>query len=109
MPFGNNRAIDFHAAPHHILLCSRTFVAPIPESTMPTLFDPLTAGALQLPNRILMAALTRARAGRTHIPNELMAEYYAQRAGAGLILTEATMVAADGCAVPVSSPKRWRM
>jgi N-ethylmaleimide reductase len=98
MPFGNSPAIDFHAAPHHILLCSRTFVAPIPESTMPTLFDPLTAGALQLPNRVLMAALTRARAGRTHIPNALMAEYYAQRAGAGLILSEATMVAADGCA-----------
>lgn len=65
---------------------------------MPTLFDPLTAGALQLPNRVVMAPLTRARAGRTHIPNELMAEYYSQRAGAGLVLTEATMVAADGCA-----------
>lgn len=65
---------------------------------MTTLFDPLTAGSLHLSNRILMAPLTRARAGRTHIPNELMAEYYAQRASAGLILTEATMVAADGCA-----------
>lgn len=65
---------------------------------MVDLFSPLTAGAVELPNRIVMAALTRARAGRTHIPNALMAEYYAQRASAGLIFTEATMVAADGCA-----------
>lgn len=65
---------------------------------MSTLFDPLTAGSLELANRIVMAPLTRARAGRTHIPNELMAEYYAQRASAGLIVTEATMVAADACA-----------
>ncbi len=65
---------------------------------MPTLFDPVQVGDLLLPNRVLMASLTRARAGRSHIPNALMAEYYAQRASAGLILTEATMVSADGCA-----------
>ncbi len=65
---------------------------------MTSLFDPLPMGDLHLPNRILMASLTRARAGRSHIPNALMAEYYAQRASAGLILTEATMVSADGCA-----------
>ncbi len=65
---------------------------------MSDLFSPLRIANLALPNRILMAALTRARAGRTHIPNALMAEYYAQRAGAGLIFTEATMVAGDGCA-----------
>jgi N-ethylmaleimide reductase len=65
---------------------------------MSKLFQPLQAGDLNLPNRIVMAALTRARAGRSHIPNDLMAEYYAQRASAGLIITEATMVAADGCA-----------
>ena len=65
---------------------------------MSDLFSPLTVGTLALPNRILMAALTRARAGRPHIPNALMAEYYAQRASAGLIFTEATMVASDGCA-----------
>jgi N-ethylmaleimide reductase len=66
--------------------------------TTPTLFTPLRAGDLRLPNRIVMAALTRSRAGRAHIPNELMAEYYAQRASAGLIITEATMIARDGCA-----------
>jgi N-ethylmaleimide reductase len=65
---------------------------------MPNLFSPLTVGNLSLPNRIVMAALTRARAGRTHIANALMAEYYAQRASAGLIFTEATMVSSDGCA-----------
>ncbi len=65
---------------------------------MTTLFDPLRAGDLQLKNRIIMAPLTRSRAGRTHIPNELMAEYYAQRASAGLNITEATMAASDGCA-----------
>ena len=46
---------------------------------MPTLFDPLELGDLTLPNRIIMAPLTRLRAGETHIPNELMIEYYRQR------------------------------
>ncbi|MCB1957621.1 MAG: alkene reductase, partial [Rhodocyclaceae bacterium] len=59
---------------------------------MTTLFTPLQAGALRLPNRILMAPLTRCRAGEEHLPNELMATYYAQRAGAGLVIAEATMV-----------------
>ncbi len=60
---------------------------------MPTLFDPLKVGALTLPNRIVMAPLTRSRAtpdGRVPVP--LMAEYYRQRAGTGLIITEATIV-----------------
>ncbi len=64
----------------------------------PTLLTPLQAGDLHLRNRIVMAPLTRRRSGTDHIPNELLTEYYAQRASAGLILTEATMVAADGCA-----------
>jgi len=59
---------------------------------MPSLFTPLTVGPLTLPNRILMAPLTRCRAGEEHLPNDLMAEYYAQRASAGLIIAEATMV-----------------
>jgi N-ethylmaleimide reductase len=57
-----------------------------------SLFSPLTAGALQLPNRILMAPLTRCRADAEHNPTPVMAEYYAQRARAGLIIAEATMV-----------------
>jgi 2,4-dienoyl-CoA reductase-like NADH-dependent reductase (Old Yellow Enzyme family) len=59
---------------------------------MTNLFTPLTAGALQLPNRILMAPLTRARAGASRTPNALMAEYYRQRASAGLIISEATSI-----------------
>ena len=63
-----------------------------------TLLTPLVAGELSLKNRAVMAPLTRVRAGTTHVPNALMAEYYSQRADAGLIMTECTMVAADGCA-----------
>lgn len=57
------------------------------------LFSPLQAGAVQLPNRILMAPLTRARAAAGHMPTALMAEYYAQRASGGLLITECTLVA----------------
>ncbi|SNR60861.1 alkene reductase [Paracoccus sediminis] len=63
---------------------------------MPTLFDPLPIGPLTLRNRIVMAPLTRARAGAARVPNAMMAEYYAQRAGAGLILSEATSVTPMG-------------
>jgi 2,4-dienoyl-CoA reductase-like NADH-dependent reductase (Old Yellow Enzyme family) len=63
---------------------------------MITLFDPVRIGAWDLPNRILMAPLTRARAGAERIPNALMAEYYAQRATAGLIISEATSVTPMG-------------
>lgn len=63
---------------------------------MPTLFDPLRLGPLTLKNRIVMAPLTRSRAGASRVPNAMMAEYYAQRAGAGLILTEATSVTPMG-------------
>jgi 2,4-dienoyl-CoA reductase-like NADH-dependent reductase (Old Yellow Enzyme family) len=64
---------------------------------MTTLFDPITIGDLQLKNRIIMAPLTRARAiGGARVPNALMAKYYEQRASAGLILSEATSVTAQG-------------
>jgi N-ethylmaleimide reductase len=56
------------------------------------LSTPLHAGALTLPNRIVMAPLTRCRADADHNPTDLMAEYYSQRASAGLIIAEATMV-----------------
>jgi len=57
-----------------------------------SLFTPLTVGALTLPNRVLMAPLTRCRAEADHVPGDLIAEYYAQRASAGLLIAEATMV-----------------
>ena len=52
---------------------------------MPTLFEPIQLGAIDAPNRVLMAPLTRARATREGVPTDLAATYYAQRAGAGLI------------------------
>ncbi len=57
------------------------------------LFHSLQVGALNIPNRILLAPLTRTRADAGHMPNALMAEYYAQRASGGLLITECTMVA----------------
>ncbi|SPB12885.1 NADH:flavin oxidoreductase [Caballeronia novacaledonica] len=63
---------------------------------MSTLFDPLKVGALTLKNRIIMAPLTRQRAGVVRVPNALMAQYYADRASAGLILSEATSVTPQG-------------
>lgn len=64
---------------------------------MSTLFTPITIGALTLKNRVIMAPLTRSRAvGGKRVPNALMAEYYAQRSSAGLIISEATSVTPQG-------------
>ena len=65
---------------------------------MDSLFKPLQIGDVTLANRILMAPLTRCRAEADHVPGALMAEYYAQRASAGLIIAEATMVMAGNSA-----------
>ncbi|NLS08338.1 alkene reductase [Rhizobium sp. P32RR-XVIII] len=56
---------------------------------MTSLFDPIELGAIKAPNRILMAPMTRARGTRSHIPTPIMVDYYAQRASAGLIISEA--------------------
>lgn len=60
-----------------------------------TLFQPYTLGSLTLSNRFVMAPLTRNRAGAGLVPSELAATYYAQRASAGLIITEATQISAQ--------------
>src|SRR3954453_18349888 len=73
---------------------------------MPGLFDSLRLGSLELPNRIIMAPLTRARAGREGVPNDLMAAYYAQRASAGLIISEATGISREGLGWP-DAPGLW--
>lgn len=73
---------------------------------MPKLFDTLPLGDLVLPNRVIMAPLTRCRASAGRVPNALMAEYYAQRAGAGLILSEATSVCPQGVGYP-DTPGIW--
>lgn len=63
---------------------------------MKNLFIPLQLGPIQLENRMIMAPLTRGRAGESRIPNDLMKTYYTQRATAGLIITEATAISEDG-------------
>ncbi|MGH8467277.1 MAG: alkene reductase [Pseudomonas sp.] len=73
---------------------------------MTTIFDPITLGDLQLPNRIIMAPLTRCRADEGRVPNALMAEYYVQRASAGLNLSEATSVTPMGVGYP-DTPGIW--
>lgn len=74
---------------------------------MADLFTPLKLGDLTLPNRMVMAPLTRCRAeGEGRIPNAMMVEYYRQRAGAGLILTEATSVCPMGVGYP-DTPGIW--
>jgi hypothetical protein len=64
------------------------------------LLSPATLGALELPNRLIMAPLTRCRAGAGYIPQPINATYYAQRASAGLIISEATQVARNGIGYP---------
>lgn len=73
---------------------------------MPSLHDPLTVGALSLPNRIIMAPLTRCRADAGRVPNALMADYYVQRASAGMIISEATSVTPMGVGYP-DTPGIW--
>jgi 2,4-dienoyl-CoA reductase-like NADH-dependent reductase (Old Yellow Enzyme family) len=73
---------------------------------MPTLFDPLQIGDLTLSNRIIMAPLTRQRAGDIRVPNALMAKYYAERASAGLIISEATSVTPQGLGY-AATPGIW--
>jgi 2,4-dienoyl-CoA reductase-like NADH-dependent reductase (Old Yellow Enzyme family) len=73
---------------------------------MPSLFDPLQLGDILLPNRIIMAPLTRSRASEGRVPNALMAEYYAQRASAGLIISEATSVTPMGVGY-ADTPGLW--
>ena len=71
--------------------------APYRKHFLPlNLFSPLTLGSLELPNRLIMAPLTRTRSGRNGIPTELMAEHYAQRASMGLIVSEGTYTSYEG-------------
>lgn len=73
---------------------------------MPTLYDPVKIGALELKNRIIMAPLTRMRAVDERTPGPLTKEYYVQRASAGLIFTEATSVTSQGVGYP-NTPGLW--
>lgn len=73
---------------------------------MSALLEPLRLGEIDLPNRVIMAPLTRCRASEGRVPNALMKDYYVQRASAGLIITEATSVEAMGVGYP-DTPGIW--
>jgi 2,4-dienoyl-CoA reductase-like NADH-dependent reductase (Old Yellow Enzyme family) len=73
---------------------------------MTTLQDPIRIGDWDLPNRVIMAPLTRCHASEGRVPNDLMREYYQQRAGAGLIISEATSIAPMGVGYP-DTPGIW--
>ena len=80
------------------------------------LFSPYQLGNLELPNRIVMAPLTRNRAGQGNVPYQLNATYYTQRASAGLIIAEATQVTPEGQGYPatpgIHSPEQvqgWKL
>ncbi|MBL3527194.1 MAG: alkene reductase [gamma proteobacterium endosymbiont of Lamellibrachia anaximandri] len=66
------------------------------------LFTPLTLGGLTLPNRIVMAPMTRNRAGEDNVPTALNAKYYSQRATAGLIITEASQISPEAVGYPAT-------
>ncbi|AXU18651.1 alkene reductase [Novosphingobium sp. THN1] len=70
------------------------------------LFQPLRLGAIEAPNRVIMAPLTRGRATSEGVPTPVMAEYYRQRASAGLIISEATGISREGLGWP-SAPGIW--
>ena len=79
----------------------------MPSLPKPSLFDPLDLSpALKLPNRIMMAPLTRGRATKAAVPTAIMGDYYAQRAGAGLIIGEATGISREGLGWPYA-PGLW--
>lgn len=73
---------------------------------MTSLFKPIKLGAVEAPNRVLMAPMTRGRATRQHVPTPMMVEYYRQRASAGLIITEATGISQQGLGWPYA-PGIW--
>src|SRR3982074_2344377 len=73
---------------------------------MATLQDPIRIGDWELPNRVIMAPLTRCRASEGRVPNDLMREYYQQRASAGLIISEATSISPMGVGYP-NTPGIW--
>jgi N-ethylmaleimide reductase len=64
------------------------------------LFSPVSLGDLHLPNRVVMAPLTRTRTGDSGVPGDLVVEHYAQRASIGLIITEGTYPSHESRAYP---------
>ena len=83
-----------------------SFVRQQSNKTMSSLLDPVTIGAWNLPNRVIMSPLTRCRSSEGRVPNAMMAEYYRQRASAGLIISEATSISPMGVGYP-NTPGIW--
>jgi N-ethylmaleimide reductase len=73
---------------------------------VPSLFDPTRLGSVEIANRVLMSPMTRSRSTADHVPTQVMIEYYRQRAGAGLILSEATGISLEGLGWPYA-PGIW--
>ena len=82
----------------------RALVYPTPNKPVNNLnlFSPIQMGPYTLPNRVVMAPLTRNRAGAGNVPGSLNVTYYAQRAFAGIIITEATQVSPQGVGYPAT-------
>jgi len=85
-----------YPATQHSLASPLNNPSPVEENTMNQLFTPVGVGRYTLPNRLVMAPMTRSRAKFDGTPGELAAEYYSQRAGVGLIVTEGTQPSDDG-------------
>src|ERR1700752_5383273 len=99
---------DLNGASHHLFPspgCRRGSLE-TGRTRMSKLFDPLELGAFGIANRIGIAPLTRARSDNDAVPNPLMAAYYAQRASAGLIISEATGISREGLGWP-NAPGLW--
>src|SRR5437868_15547137 len=103
LPISTTRTASSHLFKQHLRIPpmsvqSNVALAPqrnaAPEAG--TLFSPYRLGTLQLSNRLVMAPMTRSRALAGNVPNPLAATYYAQRASAGLIVTEASQVSPEG-------------
>jgi N-ethylmaleimide reductase len=93
--------VKFRASTVHIISYTfYPFTLVKPMNTNIDLFSPVRLGRYELPNRMVMAPLTRNRAGEGNVPRELNTEYYAQRVSAGLIITEATQVSPQGLGYP---------
>ena len=103
MPRPREPRFSMSLSPSDCILLRRHFansVTVVRTRNPQTLFSPVRLGVIDAPNRILMAPLTRMRAGPDRVPSDLMVEYYRQRATAGLIVTEATAISRQGTGCP---------
>jgi len=89
-------SLDFDHHPNFTPTDLHSRARKIHQMTKQTLFTPYTLGSLTLSNRVVLAPLTRNRAGQGFVPSEFAATYYSQRASAGLLISEATQISRQG-------------